>query len=188
MTSSSTLSPSLVATLVTSPFQSSTLGKERALQMLATVMYGAWSGQKVPGSPEDFLKVGKAFIFVEGVKGHAEEGNVSIFFSPRADLETMIAVAESLPKTDGDNEESDNSGFFLAIGCREFCQAVIHYLATGKEGNGANWGFHLIRHLTNAPEGQVIWTVEDDPNGVPQFTYGDIREIFDAAQEAAKAA
>lgn len=186
MTTRSLTQSPLIATLVhNSAF---TLDNQWLMTAMVSTLWGAWAGQDKPSTPDEFLNAcGNGItVMVEGAKGHGQIGNVSFYRMATTDLDSMIAAHEMLPVEDEAGDDTSQPSFFI-VGTVKFCQAVIHYLATGRGGEGANWGFHYMRHLPSVEPGYVMWAF-DDENGRPQFTTGSMAEIFTGAKDALTAA
>lgn len=169
------------------------LPNQTAAAMAAALMWAAYQDEDQTKSPENFLEPAQStWIFIEAVEIGAssveEIGNVTIVRSALPELSLVIHNHESGDKSHSVKEEGDSEGFYFAFGSREYCQAVMHFLATGSDGWGKSWAFHFLRHLATAPVGEAAWTLLERKDGMLQFIHDEFTTIFMAARKAALAA
>ncbi len=86
-----------------------------------------------------------------------QQGILQMVSSSIEILEEGIAQFESDNDSAHEPVSKNDADMFIAFGSRNFCQAFVHFWAIDKGGDGAGWGIHLIRHLSDAKPGDVLW-------------------------------
>jgi hypothetical protein len=105
--------------------------------------------------------------------------NCMIGFTDQKKLQVAIRAIEDL-KGKPSRGQPDKPHVILGIGGKDFCQAFVHFWATGRNG-GSTWGYHLLRRLSRATDGEVVWV----NTATNEFVEA---EIFDMFAHAAKMA
>jgi hypothetical protein len=141
--------------------------KYEVIRLVSTAfMGGAW-GKVIPGLMPSLT------IMVEGENREGiKKENLMLVYASVDQIRLMIHGIETCKKKGGrSNPESPQ--ILFSIGSKEFCAAVAHFWATGKNGDAANWGLHLIRQISSSQQDSVVWCDDDE------FFTADIQEMVE---------